>query len=127
MIENNIYKVPIVTHEDFVLSIQRLDIQGNLIDYSGWTAEFIGRENPNTEEVIFNYSEKDQVKLEEFDLNGQPQNIKATIPWQKTEEMRGKFSRIHIGLLLTPPEGSNDSPQQVIVNDEILIVKAIVS
>lgn len=124
---SNTYSAPVITGEDFVMMIRRLDDSGTLIDFTGWSASFVGRKRLNDPDALFEYNELNQVELGLFSLNGEDQNIRLTIPFSKTLEFNeAGLSHIHIGLLLSPPASQpNSRPQQVIVNDTVEICKSI--
>ena len=116
----------ISTGEDFVLMIRR-EADGELLDLSGWGASYVGRVDVNSANTLFEYTEADNVELGVFDLNGVDQNIKLTIPFEKTLEFRDlNLSEIHIAHYLTPPESETGvSPIQVITDATITIKESV--
>ena len=126
MPRNTPFQTAISTGEDFVLMVRR-EADGELLDFSGWSASYVGRVDVNSANTLFEYTEADNVELGVFDLNGVDQNIKLTIPFEKTLEFRAKnLELIHIGLYLTPPASEAGlSPIQVITDATLAIKESV--
>lgn len=116
----------ISTGEDFVLMVRR-EAEGQLLDFSDWGASYVGRVDVNSANTLFEYTEADNVELGVFDLNGVDQNIKLTIPHEKTLEFRAlNLEEIHIGLYLTPPVSAEGvSPIQIITDATLTIKESV--
>lgn len=125
----DIFPAPLVPHEDFELHVRQL-AGDQLIDFTGWTFNFVGRSSLGSEARLFDYSELDAGVIEigtftKTDSSGEQldYNLAATIPGSKVVELRDSGANsVNIGLLATPPSGS---PIQLIQDARINISKTI--
>lgn len=101
-----------VPDEDFVFYVRKL-AGDQLIDFSGWAMNLVGRIDAYPSPKIFSYSESDagifEVGTFSVDREGElvDHNLKITIPGAKALELREVGEKkIRIGLIATPVSGS---------------------
>lgn len=115
------------TGQDYVFYV-REEVDGTLLDFSGWTWSLMGRKYPDSPSTLFSFTEADTdvietgtFAIEQSDGSTLNHNIKITIQSATTLALRSSVldsssPKIHIGLMGTDASGE---PYQIIVDGEI--------